>query len=87
MDLPLKTPKRPGRPANNVLRVSIFRRKGSKYLQAQIRRGKWLKRITTRTLSPAAAKEFAELAYRQYSREQRGEPRPAMKQPVQEVAF
>jgi len=88
MDLIPKLTKRPGRPANNVLRVSIFRRKGSKYLQAQIRRGKFLKRITTRTLSQEAAKEFAELAYRQFSRDQRNEPKSTPAAPVQlEAAF
>jgi len=86
MELISKLPKRPGRPANNVLRVSIFRRKGSRYLQAQIRKGKWLKRLTTRTVSPAAAKEFAELAYRQFSRDQRATPAPVPPQP-REVAL
>ena len=87
MNLPLETAKRPGRPSRNVLRVAIFRRKGSRYYQASVRKGKFLKRITTRTQSPAAAKEFAELAYRQFARDLR-ETAAAAPQPVQqEVAL
>lgn len=52
-----------------VLNVSIFRRKGSRFWQALIVMGKFRKRVSTRTVHPAAAKEFAELAYRHYRRE------------------
>jgi hypothetical protein len=80
MDLISKLPKKPGRPANNVLRVAIFQRKGSKYYQASIRKGKFWKRCTTRTQNPAAAQEFAELAYRQFSRDLRAESAAAAPQ-------
>lgn len=83
MDLIPSLPKRPGRPANNVLRVAIFQRKGSRFFQASIRQGKFWKRITTRTTIRASAKEFAELVYRQVSRDLRREPQPAPAAPVQ----
>ena len=56
------------RRGSQVLRVTIFRRKGSRYWQARV----WIKgklsRITTRTQNRAAAEEFAVLAWRHFSR-------------------
>lgn len=56
------------RKGNQVLRVSIYRRSGSRYWQARV----WIKgrlvRITTRTQNRAAAEEFAVLAWRHFVR-------------------
>ena len=51
-----------------VLRVTIFKRKGSKFYQASVSIAGERKRITTRSVSRQSASEFAELAYRHFSR-------------------
>lgn len=55
------------RKSSQVLRVTVFRRKGSRYWQARV----WIKgklvRITTRTQNRAAAEEFAVLAWRHFA--------------------
>jgi hypothetical protein len=56
------------RKGSQVLRVTIFRRRGSRYWQARV----WIKgklvRITTRTQNRMAAEDFAVLAWRHFSR-------------------
>lgn len=61
-----ETPSR--RKKAQVLRVTIFRRKGSSFWQARVVHKGKTKRITTRTRLESAAKEFAELAYRHFAR-------------------
>lgn len=56
------------RKKSQVLRVTIFRRTGSRFWQARVNIKGKLKRITTRTLNRAAAEQFAELAYRNFAR-------------------
>jgi hypothetical protein len=57
-----------GKMKASVLKVEIFKRKGSRYWQARIVFDKILKRISTRTIIKAAAEEFAVLAFKHYSR-------------------
>jgi len=56
------------RKGSQVLRVTIFRRRGSRYWQARV----WIKgklvRITTRTQNRQAAEDFAVLAWRHFAR-------------------
>lgn len=61
-----ETPSR--RKKSQVLRVTLFRRKGSRYWQARVVIKGQLKRITTHTQNRVAAEEFAELAYRHFAR-------------------
>ena len=63
-ELPGCEGKRLGRKRQSVLRVVIFRRKGSRFWQAKITGPGVNKRVTTRTQLDAAAREFAKLAQR-----------------------
>ena len=56
------------RQGSQVLRVTIFRRRGSRFWQARVWSKGKLVRITTKTQSRAAAEEFALLAWRHFSR-------------------
>ena len=71
------------RKGSQVLRVSIFRRTGSRFWQTRV----WIKgkltRITTKTQNRAAAEEFAVLAWRHYSRARAIQPPP--QRPTQPV--
>ena len=55
----------------SVLKIELFRRKGSRFYQARITSDAIKKRISTRTINPTAAEEFAVLAYRHFSRLQK----------------
>jgi len=62
----------------SVVKVEIYKRKGSRYWQSRIvlpgtgeAKDRVLKRISTRTVMKASAQEFAELAYRHFSKLQR----------------
>jgi hypothetical protein len=55
--------------------VELFKRKGSRFWQAKIvmpgepgTKDRVLKRMSTRSINPITAKEFAELAYRHFSK-------------------
>jgi hypothetical protein len=70
-----ETPSR--RKKAQVLRVSVFRRKGRRFWQPRVNHKGHVKRITTRTQLRAAAEEFAELVYRHFARGGRTIPCPA----------
>ena len=71
--LPLTDRRPAARKKSVVLRVIIFKRPGSKFFQASVSLSGKRKRITTRTMIPQAAKEFAELAYRHFAHADRAE--------------
>ena len=60
----------------SVLKVELFKRKGSRFWQARIRfprpdgtPGHTLKRVSTRTVIKASAMQFAELALRHFRKQ------------------
>jgi hypothetical protein len=55
------------RKQSQVLRITVFRRSGSRFWQARVSVKGRIKRITTRTQNRAAAEEFAMLAYRHFA--------------------
>jgi len=71
------------RKGSQVLRVTIFRRGGSRYWQARV----WIKgklvRITTRTQNRQAAEDFAVLAWRHFARGGGARSRALRKQAIQ----
>jgi hypothetical protein len=70
-----KTKERKAATKKTVLVITLFKRPDSKFWQAKVRDGKGKpKRLTTRTLSPQAAAEFAELLYRHEARQKRATP-------------
>ena len=58
------TPSR--RKKSQVLRITVFRRSGSRFWQARVSVKGKIKRITTRTQNRAAAEDFAMIAYRYF---------------------
>jgi hypothetical protein len=68
---------------SDVLTIRIFKRTGSKYWQALVKGpGGLRKRVTTRTTLKPSAAEFAELAFRHFSRmkDRNAPPRPTPRQ-------
>lgn len=54
--------------AATIITVEVYKLKDSRFWQANVRFGKWRKRISTRTTIDKSAHEFAELAFRHFSR-------------------
>lgn len=64
----LKARKRRGKKKAAVLNIRIIKRKDSRFWQAKISAPGFKLQRTTRTLFESSAKEFAELAYRHFTR-------------------